>query len=109
VKKAPVGLLGLLFAHPHWRITITNVGAVGISNAKVNDAAEPSCATAAGTFTLAAGASKQVFCDTSILVSLLPMTNKASVTYVPANSPPGTPPTTTEFSSAVACSLLCIL
>lgn len=109
VKKAPVGILGLLLAHPHWRITITNAGPVDIVDATVNDAVEPSCRTAAGTFSLAAGASKQVFCSTSILVNLLPLTNKASVTYTPANSPAGTPPTTTQPSSAVACSLLCIL
>jgi hypothetical protein len=109
VKKAPVGLLGLPFANPHWRITITDAGLVDIVNATLNDAVEPSCRTAAGTFSLAAGASKQVFCSTSILVNLLPLTNTASATYTPANSPAGTPPTTTASSSAVACDLLCIL
>jgi hypothetical protein len=109
VKKAPVGILGLLLAHPHWRITITNAGPVGIVDATLNDAVEPSCRTAAGTFSLAAGASKQVFCSTSILVNLLPLTNAASATYTPANSPAGTPPATTAPSSAVACNLLCIL
>jgi hypothetical protein len=109
VKQAPVGLLGLLFANPHWRITVTDSGPVGITGARINDGAQPSCATAAGTFALAAGASKQVFCSSSILLSLLPLTNTASATYTPANSPAGTTPSTTATSSAVACSLLCIL
>jgi hypothetical protein len=109
VKRTPVGLLGLLLAHPHWRITITDQGPVDITGVTVHDGAEPSCVTAAGTFDLAAGASKQVFCSTSILVSLLPLTNTASASYTPANSPSGTPPSTTQGSSAVACSLLCIL
>jgi uncharacterized repeat protein (TIGR01451 family) len=108
-KKATVGILGLLFANPHWRITITNSGPVDIVNARINDSVEPSCVAAAGTLTLAAGASKQVFCNTSILISLLPLINTASATFTPANSPPGTPPTTTAPSSATACSLLCIL
>ena len=109
VKQAPVGLLGLLFAHPRWRITVTDNGPVGITGARVNDAVEPTCGSAAGTFDLAAGASRQVFCSTSILVSLLPLTNTTSVTFVPVNSPSGTKPSTTASSSAIACSLLCAL
>jgi hypothetical protein len=109
VKQAPVGLLGILLAHPRWRITVTDNGPVGIANVRVNDAVEASCTSAAGTFSLAAGASKQVFCSTSILVSLLPLTNTASATYLPANSPAGTQPSTSAGSSAVACSLLCLL
>lgn len=108
-KAAPVGVLGLLFAHPHWRITVTNQGPVDIAGVTLDDAVESSCVSAAGTFSLAAGASKQVFCSTSILVSLLPLTNTASATYTPVNSPAGTRPTTTAGSSAVACSLLCVL
>jgi hypothetical protein len=108
VKQAPVGLLGLLFANPHWRITVTNAGPVDIAGATLNDPVERSCVTAAGTYGLAAGSSAQFFCSTSILVSLLPLTNTASATYTPVNSPAGTPPTTTASSSAVACSLLCI-
>jgi hypothetical protein len=106
VKHATPGLLGLLLAHPHWRITVTNAGPVGITGATVNDAAESSCRSAAGTFDLPAGQSKQVYCSTSLLVSLLPFTNTASATYTPANSPAGTPPSRTSGSSAVACSLL---
>jgi hypothetical protein len=109
VKRAPVGLLGLLLAHPHWRITVTDAGPVDITGVRIHDGAEPGCATAAGTFNLAAGSSRQVFCSTSILVSLLPLTNIASATYTPANSPAGTAQSTTEDSSAVACSLLCVL
>jgi hypothetical protein len=109
VKQAPVGLLGLLLANPHWRITVTDAGPVGITGVTINDGVQPSCTTAAGTFALAAGASKQIFCSSSILLSLLPLTNTASATYTPANSPAGTTPSTTAGSSAVACSLLCIL
>ncbi len=109
VKQTPVGLLGLLLAHPRWRITVTNTGQGAASGVRLNDSVEPSCVTAAGTFDLAPGAGKQVFCSTSILVSLLPLTNTASATFLPANSPPGTSPTTTASSSAVACSLLCLL
>ncbi|HEX4724027.1 MAG TPA: hypothetical protein VH333_16030 [Pseudonocardiaceae bacterium] len=109
VKQAPVGILGLLLANPHWRITVTDAGPVGITGVTINDGVESSCVRAAGTFDLAAGASRQIFCSTSILLSLLPLTNTASATYTPANSPAGTPPKTTAGSSAVACSLLCIL
>jgi hypothetical protein len=109
VKQTPVGLLGLLLAHPRWRITITNTGPVAAAGVRISDHVEPSCVTAAGTFDLAPGASRQVFCSTSVLVSLLPLTNTASATFVPAGSPAGTEPTTTAGSSAVACSLLCLL
>jgi hypothetical protein len=50
-----------------------------------------------------------VYCATYALLSLFPITNKAKVTYVPVNVPPGTPPSTTDWSSAKACSLLCSL
>ncbi|MEV6609370.1 hypothetical protein [Kutzneria sp. NPDC051319] len=106
VKHATPGLLGLLLAHPHWRITVTDAGPVGITGATVNDSAESSCRSAAGTFDLAAGQSKQVYCSTQLLISLLPFTNTASASYVPVNSPDGTPPSRTSGSSAVACNLL---
>lgn len=109
VKQAPVGILGVLLAHPRWRITVTNSGPVDATNVSINDQVEPTCRTNPGTFDLAAGTSKQVFCSTSILVSLLPLTNTASASFVAANSPAGTQPTTTASSSAVACSILCIL
>ncbi|WP_245757076.1 DUF7617 domain-containing protein [Amycolatopsis xylanica] len=105
VKQAPVGILGLLLAHPYWRITVTNEGPIGITAAKVNDAAQPSCATAAGTFSLAPGTAKQVYCSSSVLLVLLPLTNTASATYTPT----GSTPVTTAGSSATACNLLCIL
>jgi hypothetical protein len=88
---------------------VTNTGPVDIANVRINDQVEPTCTSAAGTFALAAGASRQVFCSTSILLSLLPLTNTASATFVPVNSPTGTKPTTTAGSSAIACSLLCAL
>ena len=106
-KQAGVGLLGLLNATAYWRITVTNLGPVGITSAHVVDSVEPSCQT--GDFTLAAGQSKQVYCSTYALLSLFPITNQAKVSYLPANVPPGTPPSHTGWSSATACSLLCIL
>jgi hypothetical protein len=106
-KQAGVGLLGLLNATAYWRITVTNLGPVGITSAQVVDSVEPSCQT--GPFSLAAGQSKQVHCSTYALLNLFPITNQAKVSYLPANVPPGTPPSYTGWSSAKACSLLCIL
>lgn len=106
VKQSPVGLLGLL-GTARWRITVTNTGPVGADYVRIYDPAEPSCERAAGTFSLAAGASKQIFCSTHLLV--FPFKNTASASFVPTNSPPGTQPTRTGSSSAKACSLLCIL
>ncbi|KIF77868.1 hypothetical protein QR77_36665 [Streptomyces sp. 150FB] len=105
-KKSPVGLLDLL-GTARWRITVTNTGPVDAVNASVNDPTTPSCRTAAGTFTLAAGASRQIYCSSLLLA--LPMKNTASVTFGADHAPHGTPPTTSGPSSAVACSLLCIL
>ncbi|WP_027343603.1 DUF7617 domain-containing protein [Hamadaea tsunoensis] len=102
VKNSPAGLLGLL-GNAYWRITVTNNGQVAATNVTVNDSVAPGCASAAGTFTLAPGASKQVFCSTFLLV--LPLTNTASASYGGANFPP----TTSAPSSATACSLVCIL
>jgi uncharacterized repeat protein (TIGR01451 family) len=107
VKRTPVGLLGLL-GTAHWRITVTNSGPVDAVNMTVNDQAVPGCSAAAGTFTLAAGASKVVHCSSLLLV--LPITNTASSSYVAAGSPPGTLPSTSAPSSATACGLiLCLL
>ena len=106
-KQAGVGLLGLLNATAYWRITVTNEGPVGITSAQVVDSVEHSCQT--GPFTLQAGESKQVHCSTYALLNLFPITNKAKVTYLPVNVPPGTQESTTDWSSAKACSLLCIL
>lgn len=105
-KSSPVGLLQLL-GTAYWRITVTNSGPVDAVNVTVDDPTTPQCHTAAGTFTLAAGASKQVYCSSFLLA--LPLKNTATAGFTPANSPYGTPPSKTEPSSAVACSLLCIL
>ncbi|MGA4544081.1 DUF7617 domain-containing protein [Uniformispora flossi] len=105
-KNSPVGLLGLL-GTAHWRITVSNAGPVDAATVTVNDATVPACRQAAGTFALAAGSSRQVYCDSLLLA--LPVKNTASASFVAANSPAGTAPTTTASSSAVACSLLCIL
>jgi uncharacterized repeat protein (TIGR01451 family) len=105
-KTSPVGLLGLL-GTAYWRITVSNSGPTDAVNVTLNDAVTPSCRTAAGTFTLAAGATKQFYCSSLLLA--LPLTNTASATFTAANSPAGTPPTTSATSSATACSLLCML
>lgn len=105
-KSSPVGLLQLL-GTAYWRITVTNSGPVAAAGVRVNDPTTPSCASAAGTFTLAAGATRRVYCHSFLLA--LPLKNTASVTFTAAGAPPGTPATTSDPSSAVACSLLCIL
>ncbi|MEV7417204.1 hypothetical protein [Streptomyces sp. NPDC089919] len=105
-KKSPVGLLQLL-GTAYWRITVTNTGPVPVTQVTVNDPTTPGCRTAAGTFDLAVGAGRQVYCTSFLLA--LPLKNTASATFSGVNAPPGTPPTTSAPSSAVACSLLCIL
>ncbi|ROR35262.1 DUF7617 domain-containing protein [Kitasatospora cineracea] len=105
-KTSPVGLLGLL-GTAHWRITVTNAGPVDAATVTVNDPSTPACRSAAGTFALAAGSSRQVYCDSLLLA--LPVKNTASASFVAANAPAGTVPTTTAPSAAVACSLLCLL
>ncbi|WP_405016737.1 hypothetical protein OHV05_06215 [Kitasatospora sp. NBC_00070] len=105
-KTSPVGLLRLL-GTAYWRITVTNSGQVAASGVQINDAVTPACRSAAGTFDLAPGASRQVHCNSFLLA--LPLKNTASASFVPAGSPPGTTPGTSAPSSAVACSLLCIL
>ena len=106
VKSSPVGLLQVL-GTAYWRITVTNAGPVDATGVTVNDPTTPSCSHEAGTFTLAAGAGRQVYCDSFLLA--LPVKNTATASFTAANSPDGTHPTTTQPSSAVACSLLCIL
>ncbi len=106
VKQTPGGLLGLL-GTAYWRITVANAGPVDATHVTLDDAVEPSCERAAGTFDLAANQSKQFYCSTFLL--LLPLKNTVSASYVPINSPPGTCPTTTKSSSAIACGLLCLL
>ncbi|MFJ4677457.1 hypothetical protein [Kitasatospora sp. NPDC088783] len=105
-KTSPVGLLGLL-GTAHWRITVTNAGPVDAAAVTVNDPTTPACRSAAGTFALPAGSSRQVYCDSLLLA--LPVKNTASADFVAANAPAGTVPTTTAPSAAVACSLLCLL
>ncbi|TQM79136.1 hypothetical protein FHX81_1431 [Saccharothrix saharensis] len=108
-KKAAVGTLGLLNATAYWRITVTNQGPVAIVDAHVVDYEEYSCETAAGTFTLQPGETKRFYCSTYALLTLFPLTNQAKASYVPHNSPAGTPPSYSAWSSATACSLLCLL
>ncbi len=102
VKNSPAGLLGLL-GTAYWRVTVTNAGPIDALNVRLNDAVAPSCVSAGGTFTLAPGTTRQVYCSSTLL--LLPLTNTASATYSAVNMAP----VTTAPSSAQACSLLCIL
>lgn len=108
-KKAPVGTLGLLNATAYWRITVTNQGPVAITDAHVVDYVEPACEAAAGTFTLQPGETKRFYCSTYAFLTLFPMTNEAKAKYTPRNSPAATPPSYSAWSSATACSLLCLL
>ena len=80
----------------YWRITVTNTGNLPLSNLTLADPVEPSCATAAGTFDLAAGASEQLFCSSSDLTAKTVNAVTASFT------PPGGPPTTTPPATATA-------
>ncbi|MDI1463703.1 hypothetical protein QEZ54_22220 [Catellatospora sp. KI3] len=105
-KTSPAGLLGIL-GTAYWRITVSNAGPVSAETVTVNDPVTPGCAAAAGTFKLAAGESKQIYCSSFLL--LLPLTNTATASYLAPNAPPGTPKSVTSPSSATACSLLCIL
>jgi hypothetical protein len=105
-KQTPVGLLSLL-GTAYWRISVTNTGPVDAASVRLDDATEPSCEQAAGTFELAANQTKRFYCSTFLL--LLPLKNTVTASFVAANSPPGTQRTSTKPSSAVACGLLCIL
>ncbi|MER7540940.1 hypothetical protein ABTX77_40210 [Streptomyces sp. NPDC097704] len=104
-KKSPVGLLQLP-GTAYWRITVTDTGPVEATGVTVDDPTTRGC-QAAGTFDLAVGASRQIYCNSFLLA--LPLKNTASATFSGLNEPPGTPPTTSAPSSAIACSLLCIL
>ncbi|WP_394618532.1 hypothetical protein JNUCC0626_05370 [Lentzea sp. JNUCC 0626] len=103
LKQAPVGVLGLLNATAYWRVTVTNNGPIPIVDTYVVDDVEPNCQT--GPFTLQPGESKVVHCSTYALLALFPMTNKAKAKYTPVNATR----LYTEWSSAKACSLLCVL
>ncbi|WP_256334411.1 DUF7617 domain-containing protein [Lentzea albidocapillata] len=103
LKQAPVGVLGLLNATAYWRVTVTNNGPIPIVDAYVVDDVEPACQT--GPFTLQPGQSKVVHCSTYALLSLFPLTNKAKAKYTPV----GAGRLYSEWSSAKACSLLCVL
>ncbi|WP_316529479.1 DUF7617 domain-containing protein, partial [Kitasatospora brasiliensis] len=77
-----------------WRITVTNTGAVPVSGITLADSVSPSCVSAAGTFDLAVGASRQVFCD-------LANVTQHTVNAVTATFPgPGGTPITTPPSEA---------
>ncbi|WP_211588907.1 DUF7617 domain-containing protein [Allorhizocola rhizosphaerae] len=107
VKRSPPGLLGIL-GTAYWRITVSNAGPLDAVDVTVNDARAPSCEAVAGEFLLPSGATREFHCSSFLLV--LPITNTASASYLPANSPPGTPRSTSAPSSATACGLiLCLL
>ncbi|MEV7780099.1 hypothetical protein [Kitasatospora sp. NPDC088351] len=84
----------------YWRITATNTGQVNLTGITLDDGVAPSCVTAAGTFSLAAGASMQFFCSSANITTST--TNVVTASFVPPGSPPGTPPVTTPPSSATA-------
>ncbi|MGW1173997.1 DUF7617 domain-containing protein [Kitasatospora sp. NPDC002543] len=78
----------------YWRITVTNTGTVPVTGITLTDTVTPSCATAAGTFDLAPGASHQVFCD-------LPNVTRTTTNTVTATFPgPGGTPVTTPPAEA---------
>ncbi|MFG2909765.1 hypothetical protein ACGF13_32490 [Kitasatospora sp. NPDC048286] len=78
----------------YWRITVTNTGNVPVTGITLTDSVSPSCVTAAGTFDLTVGASRQVFCD-------LANVTQRTVNTVTASFPgPGGTPITTPPSEA---------
>ncbi|MFE7528722.1 hypothetical protein ACFU7Y_23830 [Kitasatospora sp. NPDC057542] len=78
----------------YWRITVTNTSTVPVTGITLADSVSPSCVTAAGTFDLAAGASRQVFCN-------LANVTQRTVNAVTASFPvPGGRPITTPPSEA---------
>ena len=103
VKEAPVGVLGLLNATAYWRVTVKNNGAIPVVDAYVVDDVEPNCQ--AGPFTLQPGESEVVHCSTYALLALFPLTNKAKAKFTPVNGTRAY----SDWSSAKACSLLCVL
>jgi hypothetical protein len=67
----------------YWRVTVTNIGTVDVT-ATLRDTPEPSCVTAAGTFDLLAGASRDVFCATANVTA--DMTNIATAAFRPVDT-----------------------
>ncbi|MFE4519287.1 hypothetical protein ACFRMQ_34485, partial [Kitasatospora sp. NPDC056783] len=91
-------------ATAYWRITVANTGTVPVTGITLADAVTPACATAAGSFDLAVGASHQVFCD---LANITQHTvNTATATFP---GPGGTPITTPPSEATVDVPSLTIL
>ncbi|MFF2073206.1 hypothetical protein ACFVXG_00435, partial [Kitasatospora sp. NPDC058162] len=88
----------------YWRITVTNTGPVPIAGITLADSVTPSCVTAAGTFDLAVGASKQVFCN-------LPGVTQSTTNTVTASfpGPDGKPITTPPSEASVDVPSLAVL
>jgi uncharacterized repeat protein (TIGR01451 family) len=63
----------------YWKITVTNTGKIALSGVTVTDALVPTCAAAAGTFSLAVGASQSFYCSSSNVTK--GMTNVASAQF----------------------------
>ncbi|HEY3606322.1 MAG TPA: hypothetical protein VGL06_02430, partial [Pseudonocardiaceae bacterium] len=81
-----------------WRITVTNTGSVPIAGITLADQIEPTCASTAGTFALAPGASTQFFCSTADVTT--DTANSVTASYPPPGAPPGGPPVVTPSSTA---------
>ncbi|MGY0233081.1 DUF7617 domain-containing protein [Longispora urticae] len=82
----------------YWRITATNTGTLTLTGVTLADPGQPACATAAGTFDLAGGASKQVYCSTANVTDNT--TNTVTGTFTPPGSqtPVTTPPSSATYS-----------
>ncbi|MGW7447104.1 DUF7617 domain-containing protein [Kitasatospora sp. NPDC054795] len=81
-------------ATAYWRITVTNTGTVNITGITLTDPVTPSCATTAGSFDLAAGATQHFSCN-------LPGITRTTTNAVTATFPgPGGTPVTTPPSEA---------
>jgi uncharacterized repeat protein (TIGR01451 family) len=71
----------------YWKITVTNPGTTTLTGIVISDPLAASCVGAAGTTTLAAGASESFYCSSANVVT--GFTNVATVTFTGQT---GTPP-----------------
>jgi uncharacterized repeat protein (TIGR01451 family) len=83
-----------------WRISVTNPSTVDLTGLTLADAEVPACASAAGSFDLAAGATTRFFCSSIVDTTV---TNVATaIVPPPPTAPPGTPPLVSPGGSATA-------
>jgi uncharacterized repeat protein (TIGR01451 family) len=70
----------------YWRLTVTNTGQTALQGITITDVLAPQCAAAAGTFSLAIGASDMFYCSSPDVTTSF--SNVATVTYTGQTTPP---------------------